>query len=45
MGVAKDHTGDYRLGLLALVVPSVLGAALVLTLRVREGVGMVAEGS
>ena len=51
MGVAKDHTGDYRMGLVALVVPSLLGAALVLTLRVRERarvaetVGMVAEKS
>jgi len=51
MGVAKDRTGDYRLGLVALVVPSVAGAALVLSLRVRERVGveekveMVAEGS
>ena len=31
MGVVKDHTGDYRAGLLALAVPSLLGAALVLT--------------
>ena len=48
MGVAKDRSGDYRLGLVALVVPSLLGAALVMTLRVRERervvVGLVAEG-
>ncbi len=51
MGVVKDHTGEYRLGLVALVVPSLVGAALVLTLRtgervrVTERVGMLAEGS
>ena len=53
MGVVKDHTGEYRLGLVALVVPSLVGAALVLTLRVRarvragvgEAAGIVAEGS
>jgi MFS transporter, ACS family, tartrate transporter len=50
MGVAKDRSGDYRLGLVALVVPSLLGAALVLTMRVRERVRatetvvIVAEG-
>jgi ACS family tartrate transporter-like MFS transporter len=48
MGVVKDHTGNYRLGLVALVVPSLVGAALVLTLRVRGRVrvvvGVVAEG-
>jgi MFS transporter, ACS family, tartrate transporter len=47
MGVAKDHTGDYRMGLVALVAPSLIGAALVLTLRVGERVrvvvGVVAE--
>jgi MFS transporter, ACS family, tartrate transporter len=48
MGVAKDHTGDYRVGLVALVAPCLVGAAVVLTLRVRvrvrveEAVGMVA---
>jgi ACS family tartrate transporter-like MFS transporter len=41
MGVVRDHTGDYRVGLVALVVPSLLGAALVLTLRVRERVRVV----
>jgi len=48
MGVVKDHTGEYRLGLVALVVPSLVGAALVLTLRtgerVREMVVAVGEG-
>jgi ACS family tartrate transporter-like MFS transporter len=48
MGVVKDRTGDYRLGLVALVVPSLVGAVLVLTLRVGERarvmVGVVAEG-
>lgn len=33
MGLVKDHTGDYRIGLLALAVPSLLGAVLMLTLR------------
>ncbi len=51
MGVVKDHTGEYRMGLVALVVPSLVGAVLVLTLRVPERVrvvervGLVAEGS
>jgi len=51
MGVVKDSTGEYQMGLVALVVPCLVGAALVLTLRVRERVrvveraGMVAEGS
>jgi ACS family tartrate transporter-like MFS transporter len=48
MGVVKDRTRDYRLGLVALVVPSLVGAVLVLTLRVGERarvmVGVVAEG-
>jgi ACS family tartrate transporter-like MFS transporter len=49
MGVVKDRTGDYRLGLVALVVPSLVGAALVLLLRTGERaverVGMVVEGA
>ena len=46
MGLVKDHTGEYRRGLVALVVPSLVAAALVLMLRTGErvGVGMVAEG-
>jgi ACS family tartrate transporter-like MFS transporter len=49
MGAVKDRTGDYRLGLVALVVPSLAGAALVLTLRLGERArvstaGMVTEG-
>jgi len=52
MGVVKDRTGEYRMGLVGLVVPSLLGAGLVLGLRVRErvkvgetvGVVAVAEG-
>jgi ACS family tartrate transporter-like MFS transporter len=47
MGLVKDHTGGYRVGLLALMVPSLVGAVLVLTLRmgerVRVMVGMVVE--
>jgi len=35
MGLVKDHTGEYRMGLVALVVPSLVGAGLVLGLRVR----------
>jgi ACS family tartrate transporter-like MFS transporter len=42
MGLVKDHTGEYRRGLVALVVPSLVGAALVLTLRAGDRV--VAEG-
>lgn len=42
MGVMKDHTGDYRAGLLALTVPSLLGAALMLTLRVSKRAPIVA---
>lgn len=37
MGLVKDHTGEYRMGLVALVVPSLVGAGLVVGLRVREG--------
>ena len=50
MGLVKDHTGDYRTGLVALAVPSLMGAALVLSLRVRERawvaepVAVMAEG-
>jgi len=36
MGVVKDHTGEYRVGLVALVVPSLVGAGLTLGLRVRR---------
>jgi ACS family tartrate transporter-like MFS transporter len=36
MGLVKDHTGEYRMGLVALVVPSLLGAGLVWGLRVRR---------
>jgi ACS family tartrate transporter-like MFS transporter len=35
MGIVKDHTGDYRAGLIALALPSVVGAVLVLTVRAR----------
>jgi ACS family tartrate transporter-like MFS transporter len=38
MGLVKDHTGDYRAGLLALAVPCLVGAVLVLRVRVRVGV-------
>ena len=36
MGLVKDHTGEYRMGLVALVVPCLVGAGLVVGLRVRE---------
>jgi MFS transporter, ACS family, tartrate transporter len=38
MGLVKDHTGEYRMGLVALVVPCLVGAGLVLGLQVRERV-------
>jgi ACS family tartrate transporter-like MFS transporter len=38
MGLVKDHTGEYRMGLVALAVPNLAAAGLVLTLRVRERV-------
>ena len=36
MGLVKDHTGDYRMGLVALVAPCLVGAGLGVGLRVRE---------
>ncbi len=33
MGLVKDHTGEYRMGLVALAVPSLVGAGLVLAFR------------
>jgi ACS family tartrate transporter-like MFS transporter len=39
MGLVKDHTGEYRMGLVALVVPSLVGAGLVLGVRVRGSLG------
>jgi ACS family tartrate transporter-like MFS transporter len=36
MGLVKDHTGEYRMGLVGLVVPCLVGAGLVVSLRVRD---------
>ena len=41
MGIVKDHTGDYRAGLIALAVPSLVGAVLVLTVRARTRMPVV----
>ncbi len=35
-GIAKDHTGDYQLGLLSLTVPYAIAAAIVFVLRRRS---------
>ena len=37
MGLVKDHTGEYRMGLVALALPSLVAAGLAWGLRVREG--------
>jgi ACS family tartrate transporter-like MFS transporter len=36
MGLVKDHTGEYRMGLAALAVPSLVAAGLAWGLRVRR---------
>jgi ACS family tartrate transporter-like MFS transporter len=36
MGLAKDFTGTYQPGLLALVVPSLIGATIVFMMRLRS---------
>jgi ACS family tartrate transporter-like MFS transporter len=35
MGLMKDWTGSYRLGLVTLAIPSLIGAAMTLLLRSR----------
>jgi MFS transporter, ACS family, tartrate transporter len=36
MGLAKDHTGTYQPGLLALIVPSLIGGTTVLMMRSKS---------
>jgi len=39
MGVARDHTGTYQPGLLALIVPSLIAATTVLMMRSKSRTG------